>query len=307
MLPWLDDTMVCRPPWQDASGSMGLDPEGLLAISRELADRRFDAAFIFTSFSQSPWPPAYACYLAGIPFRAGESKEFGGSLVSVAAPPLPDAAHQVDRNVHLLRACGIPADDTRLGLDVPPEAQAAIADRLRTHGVSADEPVLVVAPGASCAARRYPAERFGLAAALISHAHDLRVVTVGSAREGGICGSIAASIPGAVNMAGETSVPELAALIARAELLLANDSGPMHIADAVGTRMVIAFSGTELESQWEPRTSPARLLRRPTDCAPCHRFECPYGLPCLDIAPAEFAEAACSFLTAPRSREGAVA
>ena len=85
---------------------------------------------------------------------------------------------------------------------------------------------------------------------------------------------------------GKTSVPELAAVLRRASLLVGNHSGPMHLADAFGRPMVIFFSGTDLESQWRPRASRAVLLRRPTPCSPCRRFECPYHMECLDI-PAE--------------------
>jgi ADP-heptose:LPS heptosyltransferase len=59
----------------------------------------------------------------------------------------------------------------------------------------------------------------------------------------------------------------------------------MHIADALDTPMVVLFSGTELESQWAPRRARTRLLRRPTDCSPCHAFACPFEMQCLDISP----------------------
>jgi ADP-heptose:LPS heptosyltransferase len=72
-----------------------------------LSQRRFDAAIIFTSFLQSPYPPAYVCYLAGITVRAGQSQEFGGSLLTHWVRPLPDRTHQVDRNLFLLESLGV--------------------------------------------------------------------------------------------------------------------------------------------------------------------------------------------------------
>ncbi len=97
-------------------------------------------------------------------------------------------------------------------------------------------------------------------------------------------------------LAGETTIPELAAIIGRSALVLANDSGPMHIADALRRPMVILFSGTELERQWAPRNAPALLLRRETTCSPCYAFACPYGMECLDISPDEVAAAALRLL-----------
>ena len=88
-------------------------------------------------------------------------------------------------------------------------------------------------------------------------------------------------------MAGQTTVPELAGVVRRAGLVIANNSGPLHLADAFGRPMVILYSGTDLESQWRPRRAPARLLRRPTACTPCYGFRCPYHMECLDIPPEE--------------------
>jgi ADP-heptose:LPS heptosyltransferase len=88
----------------------------------------------------------------------------------------------------------------------------------------------------------------------------------------------------------------MAAVLRRSRLVLANDSGPMHLADAFGRPMVILFSGTEIEEQWRPRGAPARLLRRPTDCAPCYRFHCPFQMECLDIPPEEVVAAALDLL-----------
>ena len=64
----------------------------------------------------------------------------------------------------------------------------------------------------------------------------------------------------------------------------------MHLADALRRPMVITFSGTELESQWAPRTAAAVLLRRATDCSPCYAFNCRFEMQCLDIPSAEVAE-----------------
>jgi ADP-heptose:LPS heptosyltransferase len=77
---------------------------------------------------------------------------------------------------------------------------------------------------------------------------------------------------------------------------LTNNTSTMHIADATQTPSVILYSGTEQESQWQPRHTPHRLLRRPTVCSPCYAFTCPYDLQCLDISPAEVVEAALDLL-----------
>ncbi len=316
LLPWVDEVLSLRAVWQDVSGSLGLDPQRELELVDSLRQENFDAVVILTSFSQSPYPPAYAAYLAGIPLRLGHSKEFGGFVLSHWFKPPPDEFHQVDRNLALLQAVGFPAPGVpeaglpidpgrRLELRVPVHVRQRAAALLREAGGDPHVPYIAMAPGASCPARRYPAERFARLAALLHAYTGRQVVLLGSARERALVEPFAHLLQGerrqapAVSLVGETSVPEMAAIIAGSSLVIANDSAPMHIADAFGTPMVILFSGTELESQWRPRFAPARLLRQPTPCQPCYRFQCPYQMECLDITPQQVASVAMDLLEQP--------
>ncbi|MBX6316417.1 MAG: glycosyltransferase family 9 protein, partial [Isosphaeraceae bacterium] len=258
MLPWIDDVIVHRVVWQDASGALPLDPDRERALIAALRARRFDAAVIFTSFSQSPYPPAYACYLAGIPIRLGQSKEFGGSLLTQWVRPKSDGLHQVDRNLHLLEAAGFSLAGRQLELHVSPEVQEAADRQVRALGINPARPFLVLAPGASCPARRYDLARFLEVARRLEAESGLPMVVIGSAREADLLAPIVEEAPVA-SLVGRISVPEMAAVLRRARLVIANDSGPMHVADAFGRPMVILYSGTELEEQWRPRGSPARL------------------------------------------------
>ena len=307
MLPWIDDLFVHSAVWQDAAGAMPLDPDGQQALVARLRAGRYDAAVIFTSFSQSPYPPAYACYLAGIPIRLGQSKEFGGGILSQWVRPPADAAHGVDRNLHLLEAAGFNVTDRTLALQLPAAAVARAEELLREADIAPDTPFAVVAPGASCAARRYPAARFAAVARGLLHA-GLRVIVSGTARERALVEEVStAAGVGAVAQAGAATLPELAALIARAAVVVGNDSGPMHLADALRTPVLVLFSGTDLESQWAPRSTRAAVLRRPTPCAPCYLFTCDQPRPrdavaslaCLDIPPAEAVAAALSLIEPP--------
>lgn len=296
LLPEVDEVFVHRALWQDVRGEMPLKPAREQELVEEIGRRQFDAAFIFTSFSQSPFPAAYVCYLAGIPLRIAQSREFGGGLLTHGVRPLVDSTHQVDRNLHLLKESGVPvggAGATALRVFIPQGTQAAVDGLLREHGLHGS--FVVIAPGATCSARRYPLARYvDVAARLAQTGH--RVVVVGGPLDQAAGDAIVAAVPGAVSLCGRTSLAELAALLRRARLLIANDSGPMHIGDAVSCPMVILYSGTELEEQWRPRSAPARLLRRPTACSPCYRFECPYDRECLAIAPTEVVSEVMSLL-----------
>lgn len=310
LLPWVDDVLVWRALWQDISGELAREYGREEQLFEELRRRRYDVAIIFTSFSQSPYPPAYACFLAEIPIRVGQSREFGGSLLSHWAIPPADSAHQVDRNLALLAFAGFTLAGYQLELHMPPDLQAEADHLLREAGIDPHAPFAVLAPGASCAARRYDPLRFARLARQLYSQSGLPIAVVGSPRESAWLAPLleAARLPGPspdgiVSLAGRTSVPQLAGVIRRACLVVANNSACLHIADAFEVPMVILYSGTETESQWMPRRAPARLLRRFTACSPCHRFECPYDMECLDIPPEEAVRAALELLGEPQAIE----
>lgn len=288
LLPWVDDVFIHRASWQDAAGALPLDPEREIALVDELRRRSFDAAVILTSFSQTPWAAAYACYLAGIPVRIGQSKEFGGSVLTHWVRSGPDAVHQAERNLDLLRAVGVPVRDDALELRLPAEAEQA-AEALLARAGLADTPFALVVPGASCSARRYPADRFQEVAALLGERYGLPVVFAGSAREQALA---PVSPVAGLNLIGQTSVPEFAALVSRASVVVCNNSAAQHLADAFCVPVVVLYSGTDLECQWRPRCSPTRLLRVETPCSPCYAFTCPFEQACLAIPPAHVAQAA---------------
>lgn len=290
LLPWVDDVLVHSASWQQLDPDAAKDPTPDRQLVHDLRCRQFDAAIIFTSFSQSPFPPAYACYLAGIPIRLGQSKEFGGAILTHEVKPPPDQTHQVDRNLFLLRAGGIPVDDTQLALTIPPSA-------VRRLSPTVAPPYIVLAPGASCSARRYDLHRAATVARRLPQLTGMPVVVVGSEKERELLAPIVRPVSdGVISLVGRTTIPQLAALIRRAALVITNNSGPMHIADALRRPMVVLYSGTDQVSQWRPRSARATLLKRTVECSPCYRFNCPYNMECLDILPQQVLEAAMRLL-----------
>lgn len=297
LLPWLDDLMVWRALWQDVGGRMPLDPARELELVRMLESKRFDAAIIFTSFSQSPHGPAYACYLAGIPLRLGESKEFGGGLLTTEVRSMPDGLYQAERSLRLLESVGFQVSSRRPQIQVPARARLSARALLSRLGVAPGGPYLMVHPGASCQARRYLLERFALVAGLLHDRLRMPVLLTGSAKEAPDLEEVAARAgAGVFSAVGRTQVEGLAALVADAALVVCNDSLPMHLCAALDVPSVVLYSGTDLEAQWGSPYSPTRLLRRETPCHPCYLFQCPYNLECLDIHPTEVVEAAAGML-----------
>ncbi len=289
MIEDLDGVLIVSPSSQELSGRHP-GRAGDSVAERELLDRlttaRYDVLLVFTSFSQSPWPVAHLGLLAGIGTRVVHSREFGGAVATHWVTPPPDRTHQVDRALHLLASIGVPDRGRAPALRVPPDADEA-ADRLAPPG-----PFALLAPGASGAARRYPAERFGAAAARLATS-GLPVLVAGTASED----ELVARVVAAAGHPDVTPVPPapltvFAALLRRAAVAITNNSGGMHIADAVGTPVAVTYAGTERLAELRPRSVPAALLRRSVACSPCRQLQCPFGHECLDVPPAELAAAA---------------
>jgi ADP-heptose:LPS heptosyltransferase len=125
LLPWVDDVLMVRSLWQ-ALGTVEFNPAREWELIWTVRDRQFDAAFIFTSFSQTPHPAGYLCYLAGIPLRVGESKEWSGGIFTTDLKSAPDEIHQVDRNLRLVEAVGFKVRDRRLHINIPDTTQQQV-------------------------------------------------------------------------------------------------------------------------------------------------------------------------------------
>lgn len=280
LVPGLRDVLTVSASWQQAGGAPVTAAEEAW-LMETIRDRAYDAMLVLTSPSQSPWPAAHVGLLAGIGLRVVHSTEFGGAVATHWITPPPVGTHQVDRCLHLLAALGVPPAGTALELDIPDTDRAP------------DGPFAVLAPGGSCPSKRYPSERFAAVARAIAEA-GLAVRVAGPPKEAPLVGEVVAGAAHPlVAPLGEVTVPQLAAVIARAEVVVCNNSGCLHLADAARVPVVVTYAGTELLTEMAPRTTPAaELLSRPVPCSPCRQFRCPYHQECLDLAPADVAAAA---------------
>ncbi|HEX5595930.1 MAG TPA: glycosyltransferase family 9 protein [Micromonosporaceae bacterium] len=311
LLPEVDGVLTASVSWQQADPDEVPVTDDLELVAR-IAAGGYDAAVILTSFSQSPWPAGYLCRLAGVPIRVGMSKEFGGAGLThwVPAPDtdsgtrgagdtrragvtrgVGETLHEVDRSLHLLQQVGVAPVSRRLHAVVPPAARRSGRYRLTELGVAPHQPYALILPGASCAARRYPPDRLARVARLLVSS-GLRVVVAGTAKEAEPVAAVTRECPKAVGLVGQLEVPELAQVVAESRVVVCNNSGGAHLANALGTPVVVLFSGTERIAQYRPRFGPAAVLTVGTDCSPCRQFVCPYALECLDIAPERVATAA---------------
>ena len=299
LVPEIDAAIRYDAPWMKASTNDAYVHD--LEMRETLAEGRFDAAVIFTVYSQSALPAALLAYLAGIPLRAAHCRENPYRLLTHwirETEPAQWVRHEVERQLDLVMPLGAARLSSPSRLQVPATARASVERRLDAHGVRPDEHLVVVHPGASAASRRYPVGRFASAVEQLVDRRNCRVVVTGSAAEGDIVDAICEHVsqPARVwGWAGKLALPEFAALIERADVLISNNTGPVHIASSLGTPVVDLYALTN--PQHGPWNVPHRTLFHDVPCRFCYRSVCPEGHHrCLLGVPPEDVVAAASEL-----------
>ncbi len=299
--PDLDDVIVYQAPWMDVWGQMPQDSRREQEMIALLREREFDGAIVFTSFRQSPLPPAYLCYLADIPLRLAMSIDGAGSLLTTRHKHIENPMlHEVRRALNLVAVEGFHTTETDLVLRVPSEATSSVTSRLLSHGLSPEKRTVVVHPGCSMPARTYPWEMFAQAADLLVGGANCQVVFTGDAREVDLVQRVRGRMAKpSLSMAGQASFSEFAALLAIADVVVTNNTGPAHMAAAVKTPVVDLFALTNPPEQWRPWNVPQKLLNKPVPCALCYSRVCPTDHGCLrGVEPEEVAAAAMELLRA---------
>jgi histidinol-phosphate phosphatase family protein len=273
LLPGVDEIIEWRLPWIDPEPGP-VDPADLGALTRRIAAAGIDEAVVFTSFHQSALPLAVLLRMAGVGRITAISDDYPGSLLDVRHR-VPDHLPEAERARSVAAAAGFalpPDDDGRLAVTV-------IAGR-------AAEPYVVVHPGASVEARSCPPETMrATVAALVAAGH--RVVVTGGPRERGLAAFVAGE--GAED-AGPTSLSALAGILAGAVCAVVGNTGPAHLAAAVGTPVVSLFAPTVPYLRWGPYRVPnVRLGAAGAPCRDTRVTTCPVpGHPCLStVRPAE--------------------
>jgi lipopolysaccharide heptosyltransferase II len=219
------------------------------------------------------------CYLAGIPSRLAHCRENPYQLLTEwvrETEPESGVRHEVRRQLDLAEAVGARTSDDRLSLR--PSAGAirrvdALLDRL---DLGPGRRWAVIHPGASAPSRRYPPEGFAAAGRRLVREEGWRVVFTGGPTEIDLVESIRGAMEApSDSMAGRLALDELAALIARAPVLIVNNTGPAHIAAAVGTPVVDLYALTNL--QHTPWGVASKVLSHDVPCKPCYKSVCPMG------------------------------
>jgi predicted lipopolysaccharide heptosyltransferase III len=257
---------------------MVLDKGSLAAqwrFATDLRRRRFDMVIDLTDGDRS----AFLSWISGAPVRIGfnDERRLRGWCYTKVVQADVAGGHRIERDLAALTPLGIGSTDKTPKLWLTPTEEEA-ADKLLTQlGVRADQPIVVLQPGARYWFKAWPSERFAELADHLASDLGCQVLICGSREEQALAQRIheaAKSRP--INMAGRAPLKQFAAIAKRAMLFVGNDSGAMHIATAVGTPVVALF-GPSNPAEWGPRGGPVEVIYKGLDCRACFHPTCMRG------------------------------
>ncbi len=273
LIPNIEEIIIFHTPWID-SDPKKVDRDKVFELIKQIESISIDEAFIFTSFHQSPLPMALLLRLASVPFIAAISEDYPGSLLDVRHK-VDERLHEVERNLSLVATGGYFLDkNDNSQLQIKPLDSNPILEK----------PYIVVHPGASVPARAWSVEKnIQLVAALADEGYQ--VVVTGAPKDIALTAKVSQGCnPNVKDMGGKTTLESLARLIRDADALIVGNTGPAHIAAAVGTPVLSLFAPTVPFYKWKPWMVKTVVFGdQSITCRGCRSKKCPFDTQkCLD-------------------------
>jgi ADP-heptose:LPS heptosyltransferase len=245
-IPAIDEVIVSDVPWVKSKSNEGAP--GFYSLAESLRKKKFDAAVIFTVYSQNPMPAIMLAYLAGIPDRLAYCRENPYDLLTVWIPdkePYSFINHQVLRDIQLVAHVGATVKNDELLLEVPNSSYAAMESKLQRANIRFKSQWMIVHPGASEIKREYPVSEFKTILRKIVDNSDLHIIFTGTASEKMLIETLRSGIEErSASAAGLLSIDEFMALIDIAPVVLSVNTGTVHIAAALKTPVVVLYAMT---------------------------------------------------------------
>lgn len=297
VLPNAEITLVVRPSAKGIFADVDFidqlliyDRRSAFSIIRQVREwrkRQFDLAVLF----QNAFEAALIPFLAGVPLRLGYATESRQALLThpLALPDWRSTRHEVFYYLYLITALEqllfgkseICESDPDASLRISDVRKSEAENLLRTYGVRVGEPVVALCPGSvNSRAKRWPAAQYAaLADKLIESRRQ--VLLIGSADEADVTREVTNRMQQkAVVLTGKTSLDQITSVLSLVDLVVTNDTGPAHIAAALGRPTLVIFGPTNPLTT-RPFAPEAEILRHPPDCAPCMLRDCPIDHRCM--------------------------
>ena len=293
---WVKDLFVA---FDFIEGIIALPPindlKSMKISSLKLKDYQFDTGLLLTNSFSS----ALLFLLARIPQRWGYARD-GRRILLTKGVPLKGQEclqHQVQYYIDLISDLGLKTLSPTLRLPMTSEERKEAKNRLASLGVNFKKPLILLNPGAYYgSAKRWPASRYAELAVMLQDKIRAELLIIGSSDETTLAESIASSLgKKPFVLTGKTTLRQLVSLISYASLFVTNDSGPMHIANALSVPVVAIFGPTN-PLITGPFQDPAIVIKKEVSCWPCAYRECPFDHRCMIKIESEEVYQACQSL-----------
>jgi len=294
---WVKDLFISYPSIKGVFPLSNLDSlKGTRSAAKNLKEFDFDTGILLTNSFSS----AFLFYLAKIPERWGYVRDGRGILLTRGVTPkgLGEISHQLNYYLELISGLGLKTYPSEINLPLTQEEKARAKEMLLSLNTDLKKPLVVLNPGASYGpAKRWPASRFAELARLFQQRKNAEILIVGSSDESELAESIVSSMTKKpLSLTGKTNLRLLAGLISHAAIFVTNDSGPMHLANALKTPVTAIFGPTDPRVTG-PFQEPAVVIKKDVPCWPCSYRECPFDHACMmKIEPEEVFKACQKFL-----------
>lgn len=295
--PAVDEVIIYQSPGRHE----GI--RGKYRLARELKERDFQLAILL----QNAIEAAIITKLAGIPRRAGYNTDGRGLLLTHAVAKNKEIArvHQSRYYLHMVTKLGCPAVETGALLGVDEKKRRAAMEMIKKRGWDGQKPLVGMAVGAAYGpAKKWLPERFAAVADRLIDNFDARVVILGSVHDRPQAAAVLEAMRHpACDLTGETTLAEAVALIAQLRIMIANDSGLMHIAGALNVPVIAIFGSTN-PAATSPLGNNTQVIYKAVDCSPCLKKTCPTDFRCMTSIPAEEVYFAAERILGPRPATG---
>jgi lipopolysaccharide heptosyltransferase II len=262
-MPEIDEVIIFNLPW--AKHDEPFDDALFNGLTEQIKERRFDAAVVFTVYSQNSLPAVMLAYLAGIPLRLAYCRENPYRLLSNWVPdeePYTYIRHQVRRDLDLVATVGASTFNERLCLKASADLWPALNKKLSSIGLDLNKKWLIFHPGVSEIKRQYPVELWIAAGKQIVEELGYQLILTGSNSEKGLTDVLQAGIgENSFSAGGLFTLDELIVLIAKSPVLVSVNTGTVHIAAALGVPVIVLYALTN--PQHTPWMVPCKVLPFP--------------------------------------------
>ncbi len=246
LIPEIDEVIIAELPWVKKDSVM--QPAELIDLAERLRNYRFDGCVIFTVYSQNPLPAAMLAWMADIPRRLAYCRENPYTLLNYWVPdkePYTFIRHQVKRDMALIESIGVITENDRIVLSCPSWAFEHLDRKLEDMGIDLSAPFMIFHPGVSEEKRAFPSESWQLLVAEARKQFGMSICITGSSQETGMVDKLTGQDMGSIHaLAGKLTIPELAALISRATIVVSVNTGPVHMAAGLQTPVIVLYAMT---------------------------------------------------------------